>query len=171
MEYFIDQKDFYKNLDLSKFKDFENNLCWIINVFIILRNLWLNIWENEILEQSLKIKAYDNKKWWIYQKLIDLLKYYLNENNIEYNKIEIFDTKFFHKFRLKNLFRKFGNTIFIASVKMDENHLIIIDKVINKQIFYKSVWTSNSDANKNWVIEFDDFFRTYNKRWIVISLK
>gem|GEM_PF-5542159 len=57
----------------------------------------------------------------------------------ELKKIKIFDTKFFHNTKLEKIFFNWEKNIFIASIKLDENHLIIIEKVKYNTIYYKSV--------------------------------
>jgi len=38
MNFFINQVEFFQKLDKNKYSDFENNLCGLINIFIILKN-------------------------------------------------------------------------------------------------------------------------------------
>ena len=105
---------------------------------------------------------------------MNLFNFYYNLSTEVFNtlvNINIFNTRFFHNFKLKKIFHNFENKYFIASVKFDENHLIIIEKVVNNIIYYKSVWTKYKKAEENWKINFKDFFKIYNKRWILIENK
>ncbi len=172
MTYFTTQKDFFQKLDNKKYSSFENNLCWLINIFIILKNYWINISEKEIFQKALELNSFDKNFWWKYEWLIKLFDFYnnfLTNNFNSFKNIKIFDTRIFHNFRLKKIFNNFKNKIFIASVKFDENHLIIIEKIINNTIYYKSVWTKNKEAEKNWKIKINNFFEIYNKRGILIK--
>lgn len=166
--YFIDQIQFFNNLDYSKYKNFKYNLCWLTNIYIILKNLWFNMSENDILKKSIELNAYDDKYWWKYKELIWLLKiYWINA--------KIFKSKICHNYILKNKLKKITDRkyIYIASVKYinNENHLIIIDNFLDDIIFYKSVWTKNSNPIENWKINYNKFINIYNKRWIIIYLK
>lgn len=169
MNYFTTQKDFFEKLDKIKYKKFKNNLCWLINIFIVLKSIWINISEKEIFEKSLEINAFDENIWWKYNKLIYLFNSYNSLSTESFNPLQIFDTKFFHNFRLKKIFNNFENNIYIASVNFWENHLIIIEKTDKNFIYYKSVWTKNKIAENNWKINFIDFFKIYNKRGILIT--
>jgi len=165
MEFFTTQKQFFEKLDTEKYKKFENNLCWLINIFIILRNFWSEILEKEIFDKALEINAFDENLGWKYDKLIELFKFY-NKKNVE---IKIFDTKFFHNRKLEKIFYNWENTIYIASIKLDENHLIIIEDIKYNNIYYKSVWTKNFEDKENWIIKMNNFLKVYNKRWILIK--
>ncbi len=179
MNYFTTQKQFFEKLDTEKYKNFENNLCWLINIFIILRNFWSKISEKEIFGKALEINAFDEKLGWKYEWLLELFNFYnppltppsnqggeKNRNKIE---IKIFDTKFFHNTKLEKIFFNWKKNIFIASIKLDENHLIIIEKVKYNTIYYKSVWTKKFGAKENGTIKIQDFFKIYNKRGIFIE--
>lgn len=165
INFFINQNLFFSKIYSEKYKEFENNLCWLINIFIILKNLWFNLSEKEIFEKSLEFKAYDSKYWWKYLWLIKILNNY-------WVKAKILNLRFFHIFFLKKILKnlKKSNTIFMASIKSleEENHLIIIEDFKNNIIFYKSVWTKNSLPIEKWKINLDDFIDIYNKRWIII---
>jgi hypothetical protein len=163
---FTNQKQFFEKIKSEKNKNFENNLCWLINIFIILKNFWINISEKEIYEKALEINAYQENFGWKYEWLIKIFNYFNTNKNI---KIKIFDPKFFHNTKLEKIFFNWENCIFIASIALDENHLIIIEKVKFNNIYYKSVWTKNFEAKENWVIKINDFFKIYNKRWILIE--
>ena len=39
MKHFTTQKEFFQKLDIEKYREFENNLCWIINIFLVLKEL------------------------------------------------------------------------------------------------------------------------------------
>jgi len=173
MNYFTTQKDFFQKLDIEKYSNFENNLCWLINIFILLKNIWINISEKEIFEKSLEINAFDENIWWKYDWLIELFNFYIN--NLLYNKLKkniimkVFSSRFFHNYKLKKIFNNFENNIYIASVKFWENHLIIIEKTDKNFIYYKSIWTKYKIAKNNWKMRLDIFFEIYNKRWILIT--
>ena len=172
MKFFINQTQFFQKLDKNKYSDFENNLSGLINIFIILKNYWIDIYETEILEKSLKLNAFKKNIGWKYSWLIELFNFYKNISKNNFNflvDINIFNTSFFHNFKLKKIFYNFENKYFIASVNFWENHLIIIEKVINNIIYYKSVWTKYKKSEENWKINFKDFFKIYNKRWILIE--
>ena len=172
MKFFTTQKEFFQKLDKAKYWEFENNLCWLINIFIILKNYWINISEEEIFEKALEINAFDEKFGWKYNKLIELFNFYNSlraEGFSPLNNIKIFDTRFFHNFKLKNIFKNFENKIFLASVNFWENHLIIIEKIDKNFIYYKSVWTKIKKPKENWKIEKNNFWNIYNKRWIFID--
>jgi len=168
INFFRNQKQFFRKIDFDKYSEFENNLCWLINIFIILKNLWFSLSEKEIFEKSLEIKAYDSKYWWKYLWLIKILNNY-------WVKAKILNLRFFHIFFLNKILKKLkkNNTIFMASIKSwkEENHLIIIENFENNTIFYKSVWTKNSLHIENWKIILDDFIDIYNKRWIIVYTK
>ncbi|MDQ7009075.1 MAG: hypothetical protein Q9M94_02190, partial [Candidatus Gracilibacteria bacterium] len=57
----------------------------------------------------------------------------------------------------------------MSSVKFDENHLIIIEKVDKKFIYYKSVGTEKKEPEENGKIKLNNFFEIYNKRGILIE--
>jgi len=179
MQYFTTQKKFFEKLDAEKYKNFENNLCWLINIFIILRNFWSEISEKEIFGKALEINAFDEKLGWKYNKLIELFNFYMPSPQpsplkgegarTKNTEIKIFDAKFFHNTKLEKIFYNWENNIYLASIKLDENHLIIIEDVKYNNIYYKSVWTKKFEAKENWVIKMQDFFKIYNKRGILIN--
>jgi len=172
MKFFTTQKEFFQKLNKEKYREFENNLCWLINIFIILKNSWINITEKDFFKKALELNAFDEKFGWKYSKLIELFNFYNNLSTENFNSlknIKIFDTRFFHNFRLKKIFNNFENKIFIASVNFGENHLIVIEKIDKNLIYYKSVWTKTKKPEENWKIEKNNFWNIYNKRWIVIE--
>ena len=173
MKFFTSQKEFFEKINSEKNKNFENNLCWLVNIFIILKNNWVKISEKEIFDKAIEINAFEEKIGWKYEKLIELFNFYNNSPlaPLLSNRwgMYIFDTRFFHNFRLKKIFKNFKNKIFMASVDFWVNHLIIIEKIEKNIIFYKSVWTKNKEAKNNWKINFEDFFKIYNKRGILVN--
>ncbi len=174
---FITQKQFFEKLDKNKYSGFENKLCWLVDIFIILSDFWVKISETEIMQKALEMNVYDENLGWKYDWLIKIFNFYYNslliENSSSLNnknlKIKIFDTKFFHNKKLEKIFYNFENKIFLASIVLDENHLIIIEKVEYNNIYYKSVWTKKFEAKENWIIKMNDFFKVYNKRGILIE--
>ena len=169
MKFFTSQKEFFEKINSEKNKNFENNLCWLVNIFIILKNNWVKISEKEIFDKAIEINAFGENIGWKYGKLIELFNFYWNLSTEGFNPLYIFDARFFHNFRLKKIFKNFENKIFMASVDFWENHLIIIEKIEKNIIFYKSVWTKDKEAKNNWKINFEDFFKIYNKRGILVN--
>ena len=166
MQFFTTQKQFFEKLDTKKYSNFENNLCWLINIFIILKNFWSKISEKEIFGKALEINAFDEKIGWKYEWLLELFEFYNNKKSAE---IKIFNTKFFHNTKLEKIFFNWEKNIYLASIALDENHLIIIEKVKYNTIYYKSVWTKNNKAKEKGIIKIQDFFKVYNKRWVLIK--
>ena len=68
-----------------------------------------------------------------------IFKHFCIQEKLVFESIEVFDSKLFHTRKLKKEFSSFENKIYIASVKLDENHLIIIDKVEYNNVYYTSV--------------------------------
>ncbi len=170
MIFFTTQKDFFDKIDKTKFFDYENNLCGIVDIFIILKNFWINLSENEIFEKSLEFWAYDERTWWKYKNLLQILEYYLKQNNIFYKYSKIFNSKFFHNFRFIRILKNLNWNIVISSIKLDENHLIILEKFEDNFVFYSSVWTKKSIWEQNIKIYLKDFLKIYNKRSIIIKI-
>ncbi len=164
MKHFITQSDFFQKLDTHKYARFQNNLCWIINIFLVLKEQGCNISESEIFKKAIEMDAYDTILGWKYDKLIAIYKYFC----LRANNIEIFAPKIFHNRRLKKLLYNLESTVFLASLKLDENHIVIIDRVDGNNIYYTSVWTKEYTAVANKIIKMDDFFDVYNWRGIVI---
>lgn len=168
IKYFTNQNLFFSKIYSEKYIEFENNLCWLINIFIILKDIWFNLSEKEIFEKSLEIKAYDSKYWWKYLWLIKILNNY-------WVKAKILNIRFFHIFFLNKVLKNIekNNIIFIPSIKSweEENHLIIIEDFKSNVLCYKSVWTKNSLHIENWKINLNNFLKIYNKRWIIVYNK
>lgn len=167
LRYFIDQDNFFKKLDYTMYNGFRNKLCGLINIFIILKNSWIIVSENEILSKALELNSYDKDSGWRYEWLVKLLKQY-------WIKASIINTKIFHYLFLKKIFLNLNINyeLYIASIKTDfnENHLILIEKFTNNNIYYKSVWTEKNKSICNWVIHYDLFKKIYNKRGILIKI-
>ncbi len=170
MKYFTTQKEFFQKLDIEKYRSFENNLCWIINIFIVLKNLGINISEQEVFDRAMNVWAYTNNVWWKYEKLMLIFSHFCYKYEISYKSAEVFDWKFLHNRKMKKIFFNFNKQIYIASIKLDTNHLIIIDRVEYNNIYYSSVWTKEFEPKQNQIIKMDDFFDVYNGRWILIKL-
>lgn len=167
LNFFINQEQFFNNLDQTKYSYFKFNLCWLINVYIIIKNRWINVTETQLLEKSIELNAYDEIKWWKYLELTKLL------NNFKINS-KVFKWKLLHNYLLKKelLKLKANKNMYIASVNLDwENHLIIIDSFIDNFVFYMSVWTKTISAQENWKISYNEFKKNYNKRGILIYSK
>jgi len=170
MNYLTTQKEFFQKLDTEKYREFENNLCGIINIFLVLKDLGSEVSEQKIFDKALKINAFDVILWWKHDKLMLIFSYFCYKEGIAYRSAEVFDWKFLHNRKMKKIFFNFDKQIYIASIKLDENHLIIIDRVEYNNIYYSSVWTKEFEPVENKIIKIDDFFEVYNKRGILIKL-
>jgi len=170
MKNFTTQKEFFQKLDIEKYREFEGNLCWIINIFLVLKELGSEVSEQEIFDRALKINAFDVVLWWKHEKLMLIFSYFCSKEEIPYRSAEVFDWKFLHNRKMKKIFFNFDKHIYIASIKLDENHLVIIDNIEYNNVYYSSVWTKKFEPVENKIIKMDDFFDVYNKRGILIKL-
>ncbi len=167
---FTTQKEFFDKIESSNYWYLENNLCWLINTFLVLKELGSEVSEQRIFDRAIKTKSFDKVLWWKYDKLILIFRHFCIQWNINFWSIEVLEPKLFHNRKVKKILYNLKNQFYIASIKLDENHLIIIDRVEYNNIFYTSVWTKQYEPKHNQVIKMDDFFRVYNKRWILINL-
>jgi len=166
LNFFINQEQFFKELDNNKYWKYQYNLCWLINIYIILKNLWYEVTKQDLLDQAIKLDAYDEKMGWKYIWLTKLLENY-------WVKSEIYNKRLFHNYFFKKKLQKQknNNLIFISSIKTQkENHLIIIDEFKNDTLYYKSVWTKEVESTQTWEIKYNDFIKIYNKRWVIVYL-
>ncbi len=170
MENIITQKEFFEKIDSKRHWFLKNNLCWVVNIFLILKELWGNITEQEVFDKSLDLDWYDKELWWKHERLMLVFNYFANKLDINYKSTEAFDWKFLHNRKMKKIFFNFDKQIYIASIKLDVSHFIIIDKVEYNNIYYTSVWTKQYEPKQNQIIKMDDFFKVYNKRGILINL-
>ena len=164
------QAEFFQKLDTKKYYKYENNLSGIASIFLVLKELWWKTTESEVFERAFQTNSFNPVLWWNYKKLISIFEYFFSEENIEFKSIELLEWKLFHNRKLKKEFSSFENKIYIASLKLDENHLVIIDKVDYNNLYYTSVGTKEFDPVSNRIIKFDDFKNVYNKRGILIKL-
>ncbi len=169
MKEFITQKKFFEKINSVRYWFLEDNLCWVINIFLVLKELGANITEQEVFDKALNLDWYDKEFWWKHERLMLVFNYFANKLAITYESTEIFDWKFLHNRKMKKIFFNFNKQIYIASIKLDTNHLIIIDKVEYNNIYYTSVWTKEYELKQNQIIKMDDFFKVYNKRGILIT--
>ena len=166
---FISQKDFYNKIKNKNNLYLKNNLCWLVNIFIILKCLRIKISEANIIKKAIKLNAYNNIHWWKYDWLIKLFRLFFKfKKNICIKKV---DFRFFHKIRLNILLNKYHKYIFIASIRLKENHLIIINKFTTTSIYYSSVWTKDTKAVFNKKMSLNNFYKIYNNRWLLIYNK
>lgn len=170
MKNFITQQEFFEKLDAWKYGFMKNNLCGLASIFIVLKDLGAQISEQEVFDKALNLDAYDRILWWKHERLMLVFNYFANKSGITYKSTETFDWKFLHNRKIKKIFFNFDKQIYLASINLDENHFVILDKVDYNNIYYTSVWTKEYEPKQNHIIKIDDFFRVYNKRGILIKL-
>ncbi len=138
---------------------------------MLLKELWSTANEVTVFEKALAIDAFDEDKWWKYTELIETFLFFAWEEQLCFESISIFSPLFFHNTKLKQQFADFTNILFIASVKFDENHLIIIDSIDWENILYTSVGTQKHTPQHNYTMPLNKFFEVYNKRGIILKVK